>query len=113
MYAEPSRAHLKALLRHVASHPEEAAAKGNAARADMVRRFSPEVSTLVLRTMLECHMCIPEFIGHMYMYTNKHTRPWGGSWRGTWDGSPRGWRREKQRAKRNCEYDLKLRKRRS
>lgn len=43
MYADPSKAHLRALLRHVVSYPDEAAAKGKAARAAMVWRFSPEV----------------------------------------------------------------------
>lgn len=47
MYANPSKAHLRALLRHVVSHPDEAAAKGTAARAAMLRRFSPEVRTVL------------------------------------------------------------------
>lgn len=41
-YAEPSRAHLRELLRHVVENPAEAAAKGRRAREDMVGRFSPQ-----------------------------------------------------------------------
>jgi hypothetical protein len=47
MYAEPSIAHLRTLLRHVVFHPKEAAAKGAVARRDMVQRFSPQVRGVV------------------------------------------------------------------
>ncbi len=39
-WAQPSEAHLRVLLRHVLTHPEEAAAKGVVARADMVSKYS-------------------------------------------------------------------------
>ena len=41
-WAEPSVPHLRALMRRVVSHPEEARARGAAARARMLERFSPE-----------------------------------------------------------------------
>ena len=42
-WAEPSVTHLRQLLRHVYAHPEEAKARGRAARERMVKRYSPEV----------------------------------------------------------------------
>ena len=41
LQAEPSISHLQELLLHVWRHPEEAAAKGALARADMVRLYTP------------------------------------------------------------------------
>ena len=49
LWAQPSVAHLRQLLRRVVENPEEAAAKGRRARADMVKYYSPEVvSEMVL-----------------------------------------------------------------
>ncbi len=42
LMAEPSVEHLRELMRDVMAHPDEAAAKGRAAREDMVRRFHPD-----------------------------------------------------------------------
>lgn len=42
-WAQPSHEHLRYLMRHVVEHPEEAAAKGRAARAKMLRHFAPDV----------------------------------------------------------------------
>jgi hypothetical protein len=39
-WAEPSLEHLRTLLRHTASHPEEVRQRGLAARRSMVERFS-------------------------------------------------------------------------
>jgi hypothetical protein len=42
-WARPSVSHLRALMRRVVARPGEAAAKGRAARADVLARFTPEV----------------------------------------------------------------------
>ena len=39
-WAEPSLEHLSQLMRHVVAHPEEAAARGAAARQRMLQRYS-------------------------------------------------------------------------
>ncbi|XP_043690621.1 uncharacterized protein LOC122641450 [Telopea speciosissima] len=43
LWAEPSVDKLRILMRHVMSNPEEGREKGEKAREDMMRRFSPEV----------------------------------------------------------------------
>lgn len=43
LWAEPSVDKLRNLMRHVMSNLEEAKAKGNQAREDMINRFSPEI----------------------------------------------------------------------
>lgn len=43
LWAEPSVAELRALMRSVVRSPEEARRRGRRAREDMARRFSPEV----------------------------------------------------------------------
>ena len=43
LWATPSTADLRRLLRHVVEHKDEAAEKGRRARRDMVRRFAPRV----------------------------------------------------------------------
>ena len=43
LWAQPSVAHLRQLLRRVLTHRDEARAKGEQARRDMVERFSPQV----------------------------------------------------------------------
>jgi len=51
-WAQPSVPHLKQLMRHVVTHPQEAAAKGAAARRRMVERYSPDViARLLLREL--------------------------------------------------------------
>lgn len=42
-WAQPSTSHLRTLLRHLFTNPEEGRAKGLAARRRMVKRFSPQV----------------------------------------------------------------------
>ena len=41
-WAEPSVTHLRALMRHVVTNPDEARARGRAARERMLTRFSPD-----------------------------------------------------------------------
>ena len=51
-WAQPSVLHLRGLMRRVVVEPEEAAAKGRAARRTMVERFSPDaVARLVVREL--------------------------------------------------------------
>ncbi|CAK9196663.1 unnamed protein product [Sphagnum troendelagicum] len=45
LWAEPSLAHLRLLMRKVFSNPREAKRRGKVARKDMVTKFSPEVVT--------------------------------------------------------------------
>ncbi|MEW6304181.1 MAG: glycosyltransferase family 29 protein [Verrucomicrobiota bacterium] len=53
-WADPSEAHLRRLLRHVQQHPDEAQAKGRAARLHMARHFGREaVAIKVLRRLNE------------------------------------------------------------
>lgn len=42
-WAQPSVPHLRQLMRHVVTHPEDAAAKGAAARRRMQERYAPSV----------------------------------------------------------------------
>ena len=51
-WARPDRAALQRLMRHVVTHPDEARAKGQRARAAMVARFAPAVLTEQLATHL-------------------------------------------------------------
>lgn len=41
-WAAPSLHHLRTLMRHVVEHPEEAAARGAAARARVLERYTPD-----------------------------------------------------------------------
>lgn len=47
-WAEPSTAHLRQLMRRVLQQPAEAAAKGAAARARILRLFSPQARIMLL-----------------------------------------------------------------
>jgi len=52
LWAEPSHAHLKRLMRHVVTHPDEAKQKGARARRDMVEQYSPDaVANVVLQRL--------------------------------------------------------------
>jgi hypothetical protein len=42
---EPDQAHLRSLMRHVVSHPEEARRKGAQARRDVTAEFAPSSVT--------------------------------------------------------------------
>ncbi|PON70258.1 Glycosyl transferase [Parasponia andersonii] len=57
LWAEPSVAKLRVLMRHVMDNVEEAKARGKKAREDMIRRFSPDIVANILadhiQTMLE------------------------------------------------------------
>lgn len=48
LWAEPSVSELQVLMRHVMNNVEEATARGNKAREDMIKRFSPEIVANVL-----------------------------------------------------------------
>ncbi|KAJ1621952.1 hypothetical protein T492DRAFT_1065749 [Pavlovales sp. CCMP2436] len=52
LWAQPDEAHLRAQMRFVYEHPELAAVRGRAARADMVARFSPRVVGEAVRERL-------------------------------------------------------------
>lgn len=52
-WAAPSVAHLRELMRRVVDRPEEAAAKGRAAREMVLRRFSPAVVAAKVRSELD------------------------------------------------------------
>ena len=51
-WAEPSRSSLRAALRAVVARPADARARGDQARRDMVRRFSPRVLAAVVEQHL-------------------------------------------------------------
>ncbi|KAI8475933.1 MAG: hypothetical protein J3K34DRAFT_517089 [Monoraphidium minutum] len=52
-WAKPSAAHLKQLMRRVVERPDEAAARGAAARALLLGRFTPDVLAARLRAEVE------------------------------------------------------------
>jgi glycosyltransferase involved in cell wall biosynthesis len=53
LWANPSTAHLRELLRYVLSHPEEVKKKGIQARRDMIEKFSVAAMGEKLRQLLE------------------------------------------------------------
>lgn len=63
-WAQPSVQHLRALMRHVFIHRDEAAARGAAARARMVERYSPPAIAKVLFSELQrIQAAMPTFDG--------------------------------------------------
>jgi hypothetical protein len=59
-WAQPSVKHLAQLMRHVYMNREEAAAKGAAARARMIERYSPEaIADLVVRELQRIQDKVP------------------------------------------------------
>lgn len=53
-WANPSESHLRQLMRHVQQHPDEARARGRAARAHMVRHYNREtVADLIVKRLIE------------------------------------------------------------
>ncbi|XP_015876537.3 uncharacterized protein LOC107413173 [Ziziphus jujuba] len=53
LWAEPSVSKLRVLMRHVMQNIEEAKDKGNKAREDMIRRFSPEIVAKILADSIQ------------------------------------------------------------
>eukprot|EP00238_Polyblepharides_amylifera_P011874 CAMPEP_0196591410 /NCGR_PEP_ID=MMETSP1081-20130531/69530_1 /TAXON_ID=36882 /ORGANISM="Pyramimonas amylifera, Strain CCMP720" /LENGTH=414 /DNA_ID=CAMNT_0041914765 /DNA_START=201 /DNA_END=1445 /DNA_ORIENTATION=+ len=53
LWAEPSEDHLRTLMRHLTEHPAEAKQRGNRARQDMIRRFSPSRVSKILVEQFE------------------------------------------------------------
>jgi hypothetical protein len=53
VWADPDLDHAAELMRRVVAHPDEAAAKGAAAREDILRRFSPAAIGALARARLE------------------------------------------------------------
>lgn len=61
-WAQPSVPHLRKLMRHVYENREEAAAKGAAARARMVEKYSPPaIAKLLMREFLRIEESLPRF----------------------------------------------------
>uniref|UniRef100_A0A6B2L6I8 Glycosyl transferase family 1 domain-containing protein n=1 Tax=Arcella intermedia TaxID=1963864 RepID=A0A6B2L6I8_9EUKA len=51
-WAEPSLTHLRELLRHIVSNPQEAKEKGTQARSDMIHKYSPSIVANIINNQL-------------------------------------------------------------
>lgn len=61
-WAQPSVAHLRALMRRVYEHRDEAAARGAAARARMMERYSPPaIAKILLAELTRIQASLPAF----------------------------------------------------